>query len=116
MALIGASLILGCTNTTAENSATPAASRPAFQTAQIIIKFKESADTSIPGKASFVDDLAHSSGVPLSYVRPMSGRMHLYRIASTVSLSQAEEAVSRLNRRNDVDYAEIDAIVRHQSR
>jgi hypothetical protein len=85
-----------------------------FYTAQIIIKFTE--EISDPSKQDFLEGLSQELGIPISYVRPMSGGAHVFRVEEPSDEEQVSQALKRLNARNDVLYAEQDRIMRHQSK
>jgi hypothetical protein len=85
-----------------------------FYSAQIIIKFTEG--ISDPSKQDFVEGLSQELGIPVTYVRPMSGGAHVFRVEEPSDEEQLSQALKRLNDRKDVLYAEQDRIMRHQSK
>ena len=83
--------------------------------AQIIIKFKLSFSTGAqPLSAQQMARLSQVAGVPLSYVRPMSGDAHIIATAQPIPLPQAEALSAQLQAQSFVEYAEPDRIMRIQ--
>lgn len=103
--LAGFFLLMGCL-------ALPLWSATGGNTLQIIIKF---GDTTIdPTDPDFVQSLSREAAKPLTYVRPMSGGAHVYRVEGLSGPDELAEVVSRLSERTDVIYVEQDRILQHQ--
>lgn len=83
-------------------------------TNQIIIKYEASAQLRGRQAANAPERLAQLSavaGVPLTYVRLMSGDAHVLRLPERLPMSQVQAMAAKLTRLADVDYAEPDAIL-----
>jgi hypothetical protein len=80
--------------------------------AQIIIKFRN--DARDPSKPYFVRELALSAGATLVYVRPMSGRAHVFRVEDITGEGQLTEVIERLSKRPDVQCVEPDNLLYYQ--
>lgn len=111
-----ASLMACAPNTNSNTPPTkpsPVANQEAI--AQIIIKFKPGyADPNQPLSAQQMAQLSQVAGVPLSYVRPMSGDAHIIATSQAIPLAQAEVLSAKLQTRPFVEYAEPDRIMRIQ--
>lgn len=79
--------------------------------ARIIVKFRQPVDAVQP---DFVAGLARDVGIPLRYVRPMSGGAHVYVLSENTRPERLAQVVARLSAREDVEYAVEDRMVRHQ--
>lgn len=77
---------------------------------QVIIKFKP--EVSNPADPAFLQKLSADIGVPLIYVRPMSGGAHVLRFGEKLDRAQVDAALQALNREPSIVYAEEDRIVR----
>jgi hypothetical protein len=74
---------------------------------QIIITFGPGVDVMSPG---FTDGLSTDAGMPIEYMRHLSGDHHLYcvqQLSQTVSIS---DALKRLQNRADIQRVEIDRL------
>jgi hypothetical protein len=106
-------VLLGVTLSTSECNTTSNAKETGPFTAQIIIKFTEVIPD--PSQPSFVKGLSQDAGISIRYVRPMSGGAHVFRVGESIGEKQLSQALQRLNKRNDIVYAEQDSMMRHQS-
>lgn len=103
--LLVSSLIVAC-------GLSPLATATGQYTAQLIIKFSE--PTIDPTRADFVEHLSKDAGVPLVYLRPISGGAHLFRIERLADKDQLAAVMKRLTKRTDILYVEPDRVLRHQ--
>ena len=87
---------------------------PAGPQTRIIIKFRES--TANVTQAGFMATLSRDAGVPLEYLRPMSGGAHVLRASRPLRADEIADAIKRLSSRPDVVYVEPDRMMRHQPR
>ncbi|WP_374689862.1 S8 family serine peptidase [Promineifilum sp.] len=93
--------------------------RPALPTNQIIVQFNAAADParlSTAAQARQGARLSAAAGVPLTFVRPMSGNAYVYRLPEAVSAARASALSRALADLPEVAYAEPDAIMRLVSR
>lgn len=95
------SLLIGCVTD-------PVRPEPALQ-AQLIVKFKPY--IAAPSDANYLARLSRDIGAPLTYVRVMAGPAHIYRIGYA-SQTDLDAAIAKFNRHADVEYAELDRIMR----
>lgn len=79
--------------------------------ARIIVKFRQPVDAAQP---DFVAGLARAAGIPLRYVRPMSGGAHVYALPGGTRPERLAQVVARLSAREDVEYAVEDRMMQHQ--
>lgn len=77
--------------------------------AQIIVKFKSSVTAA--ADSAFVTKLSRDIAAPLTYVRAMAGMAHVFRLGYD-SKADLDTALAKLNRHSDVEYAELDRIMR----
>ena len=85
-------------------------------TDQIILKYKvPSAVISASGLASAMEmqRLSDAAGVPLTYVREMSGDAYVLGLPSPMPLEEVQAIADRLSALPEVEYAEPDAIMQH---
>ena len=85
-------------------------------TNQIILKYKTPAilnNLSGSEQAVQVQRLSEAAGVPLEYVRQMSGEVLVFRLSERQPLEQVQVIASRLMTLSEVAYAEPDAILQH---
>jgi hypothetical protein len=80
--------------------------------ARIIIGFSVTAEP--PSERRFVEHLARDAGARLSYVRPVSGKVHIFEIEGLRDEEELRLAIERLTRRPDVAYVEQDRILHGQ--
>lgn len=98
----------GCTT---QGPASHPAIRPAAMVSnQVIIRFKP--EVSNPADPAFLQKLSADIGVPLIYVRPMSGGAHVLKFGEKLDRAQVDAALQALNREPSIVYAEEDRIVR----
>lgn len=84
---------------------------PAIGSVQLIIKFREPAQVD---PARLVDTLSRDAGVPVVYVRPMSGGAHVFAAKGSIEPDRLGEILKRLSARTDVEYAVENRRKRHQ--
>ena len=77
--------------------------------AQVIVKFKPYV-MAAPDSA-FVARLSRDIAAPLTYVRAMAGMAHVFRLRYARK-ADLDTALAKLNRHSDVEYAELDRIMR----
>lgn len=77
--------------------------------AQVIVKFKPYVAATVD--STFVTKLSRDIGAPLTYVRAMAGMAHIFRLGYD-SKADLDTVLTQLNRHSDVEYAEIDRIMR----
>lgn len=77
--------------------------------AQVIVKFKPYVATA--ADPAFVTRLSRDIAAPLTYVRSMAGMAHIFRLGYE-SKADLDTALAKLNRHSDVEYAELDRIMR----
>lgn len=77
--------------------------------AQLIVKFKP--HVTAPADSGYIARLSRDIGAPLTYVRVMAGAAHIFKIgyANDADLTAA---VAKFNRHTDVEYAELDRMMR----
>ncbi len=83
-------------------------------TDQIIIKYRTSAALQgaiSPTSASELQRLSDAAGVPLTYVREMSGDAHVLGLSTRTPLEEVRAIADRLAALPEVEYAEPDAIM-----
>jgi hypothetical protein len=78
----------------------------------VIVKFRDA--TIDPMRADFVEHLSHDAGVPLVYLRPISGGAHVFGVEGVSDPGQLAEVMRRLAERGDVAYVEENRPWRHQ--
>lgn len=77
--------------------------------AQIIVKFKPKVTAA--ADPAFVTRLSRDIAAPLTYVRAMAGMAHIFRLGYDRK-ADLDTALAKLNRHPDVEYAELDRIMR----
>jgi serine protease len=91
------------------------ASRPLLQlpTAQLIIKYRETANVHLAGPdlVNEMERLSAAAGVTIDYFRPMSGDAHVLKLPQAMPESDAQAIADRLAALPEVAYAEPDAIL-----
>lgn len=99
----------GCTS---QAPAAPRMIQPAapMVSNRVIIRFKP--EVTNPADPAFLQKLSADIGVPLVYVRPMSGGAHVLTFGEKLDRAQMDAALQALNREPTVVYAEEDRIVR----
>lgn len=102
----------GCTGVGAETSL-PNVVRQT-QATQIILKFRDPKFD--PHAGDYLSKLSTQIGVNIIYVRPMSGDAHVLRIEAAANTDVLRRAMSDLAARPEIEWAEQDRILRHQSR
>lgn len=75
----------------------------------VIVKFKD--PNFDPTRKGYLSDLGRSVGERISYIRPMSGGIHLFRIHSTLKGTNLREVSNKLVKRTEIDYAEPDRLM-----
>src|SRR5205809_1560916 len=73
---------------------------------QIVVKFRAAVPD--PASPTFVEQLSRSAGTALSYVRPLSGGAHVFRVTGLANAAQLQQALQKVAARPDVIYAEPD--------
>lgn len=105
------STVVACSS----SASRPATLGPAYITSssveslQLLVKFRAGIH---PNDAAFLETLATGVGAPLVYVRPLWGGFHVVR--AYPQPGSAGALLSRLQRRQEVSYVELDRPVRHQ--
>lgn len=99
--LFSLSLVAGCV-------AQPVKSIPARE-AQLIVKFKPRVVA--PSDATFLANLSRDIGAPLTYLREMAGPAHILKLGYDTE-AELNNALAQLNRHSDVEYAELDRMMR----
>jgi serine protease len=87
-----------------------------FQTDQVVIKYKESLNGNKPvdpASASQILTVSQAAGVPLTYLREMSGEVQVYRLPARMSSAAVQAVIDRLMKLPEVEYAEPDIIMQH---
>ncbi len=83
-------------------------------TNQIIIKYKASADLTgerAPSHPVRLKELSTAAGIPLEYLREMSGGAHVLRLPNRLPESEVRRITEQLMALSDVEYAEPDSIM-----
>ncbi len=89
----------------------PTVSTPQAVT-QIIVRLKQGADGKpLPFSDALLQSLASTAGMPLLYVRPMSGDAHVLKPATPVSPQTLVAITKQLSQHPSVQYAEPDKIM-----
>lgn len=113
--ITGLIIIMTCATTMdcrgAENMR-PQLFREKMETARLIIEFRDA--NLDPSRADVVQSLARDAGATLVYVRPLSGRAHVFQVRDINSDAQLAEIIQRLSKRADVKYVEQDRVMHHQ--
>ena len=91
---------------------TPSAPMKNMLRARIIIGF--SVSTESPSERRFVEHLARDAGARLSYVRPMSGNVHVFEIEGLRDEEELQLALERLGRRPDISHVAQDRVLHGQ--
>jgi hypothetical protein len=81
---------------------------------QIIVKYKSSANlasAAAAGDSAHMQRLSDVAGVPLVYLRSMSGEAHVLRLPRSMEINRVLEICARLAAMSDVDYAEPDYVM-----
>lgn len=101
-------LFWGYSNTAGSNVSTADESIP---TDQIIIKYKSGtvADR-LPTQASQMQRLTQVAGTSITYLREMSGKAHVLRLAVPLPFAHAEAISKKLMELPEVEYAEADML------
>lgn len=94
-------VLLGCV-------AQPVKPMPAKK-AQLIVKFKPHVINA--SNPAFVARLSRDIAAPLTYVRAMAGMAHIFKLGYHGD-ADLEIFLAKLNRHADVEYAELDRIMR----
>ena len=113
--LLGTVFIISCSaaaNSVREDHMKPKPSIQKMRSAQIIIKFKD--NVLHPSSGEFVQEMSKTVKVNLSYLRPMSGGAHVYRVDDNVNAAEISDLIERLSKRPDVLYVESDNIMTRQ--
>lgn len=84
------------------------------QTTQIILKFRDPKFD--PSAGDYLSKLSAQMGVNIIYVRPMSGDAHVLRIEAAANTDVLRRAMGGLVTRPEIEWAEQDRLLRHQSR
>ena len=96
--------------------ADPSAPPSEMPTDQIIVKYKGAAmrEGAIgPASALAMQRLSDAAGVPLTYVREMSGDAYVLGLPSRMPLAEVQAMADRMSALPEVEYAEPDAIMQH---
>lgn len=88
-----------------EVAATPA---QMVYTNQLVVKLRASETQGRALGPNAIEHIKTTSAVPLTYLRPMAGGAHVFRLPERVSLAQAEEIASRLIVDAEVHFAHAD--------
>ena len=94
--------------------ADPSALASEMPTDQIIVKYKIPASmvgTTGPASALAMQRLSDAAGVPLTYVREMSGDAYVLGLPSRMPLAEVQAMADRMSALPEVQYAEPDAIM-----
>jgi serine protease len=81
---------------------------------QIIVKYKSSANlasAAAAGNSTHMQRLSDAAGVPLLYLRSMSGEAHVLRLTQRMEISRVLEICARIAAMPDVEYAEPDYVM-----
>jgi hypothetical protein len=81
---------------------------------QIIVKYKSSANlasAAAAGDSAHMQRLSDAAGVPLLYLRSMSGEAHVLRLPQRMEISRVLEICARIAAMSDVEYAEPDYVM-----
>jgi hypothetical protein len=89
----------------------PEASGQAQVVDRVIVKFRGDPD---PESAQFLGRLSEGLGATLRYLRPLAGGAHLLQVEGLRDAAHSAGLIAELNRRAEVEYAEADALMRHQ--
>lgn len=101
-------LLAGCLGGEFPSIATPPgpdAVNP-YATQQFILKFSDGRDERATRES--LPSLESAAGLPLVYVRPMSGEAHVLRFPDPATPAQVEQALERLRQLAVVEYVEPD--------
>ena len=96
--------------------ADPSALASEMPTDQIIVKYKIPASmvgTTGPASALAMQRLSDAAGVPLTFVREMSGDAYVLGLPSRMPLEEVQAMADRMSALPEVEYAEPDAIMQH---
>lgn len=112
--LLGLIFVVSCSTTS--NSAAGGDIQPQPQATkqrmtQLIIKFRD-ADFD-PSRIAFVQELSRAAQIQISYLRPMSGGAHVFRVTDITDKEQLTMAIQRLSNRPEILYVEQDRIMQH---
>ncbi|MCA2002324.1 MAG: S8 family peptidase, partial [Chloroflexi bacterium] len=109
--ILAAALLLPASPTAAKPQAQEASG--GIPTDRIIIKYKEGTSAQAePSASALMSSLSAAAGVPLEYVRPMSGDAHVLKLSERLPESQVEAISASLMTLSGVEYAEPDRIKR----
>jgi hypothetical protein len=104
LTMIGCAPLSGCVAQTTTTAA------PGDLAGRVIIKFK---DPSAPVNAApMLADLERTCGVRVNYARALGAGAHLYELSGLRDQSALEQAVKNLAARPDVQFAEIDRLMK----
>jgi serine protease len=95
-------------------SAAEADAQLALPTDQIILKYRAAItekDAFNPASTAQMDRLSEAAGVPLTYVREMSGDAYVLGLPERMPLAEVQAIADRLGALAEVEYAEPDAIM-----
>lgn len=87
----------------------PSVNRQAI-VSRVIVKFADD----VADYAQLLGRLSEALGVRLRYSRPLAGGAHLLLVEGLKDSAHSTWLIAELNRRTEVEYAEADAIMRHQ--
>ena len=90
--------------------AQPPSAAPGDLVGRVIVKFK-AANKSVKTVAT-LKDLERSCGVPVIYARALGAGAHLYELNGLRDQASLEQAVKNLAARPDVEFAEIDRLMK----
>ena len=113
--LLGLVFIISCSaaaNSVREDNMKLKPSIQKMRSTQIIIKFKDNVLDS--SSVEFVREMSKTAKVNLSYLRPMSGGAHVFRVEDNVNTAQISDLIEHLSKRPDVLYVESDDIMVRQ--
>ncbi len=102
----------GCIGVGAETSLANATRQA--QTTQVILKFRNPKFD--PSIGDYLSKLSAQMDVNIIYVRPMSGDAHVLLIEAAANTDVLRRALGSLAARPEIEWAEQDRILRHQSR
>lgn len=95
----------------------PASGPQPGQALGLVVRLRDAAlqrqlEAGLPPPASLVDAVAAAAGVPMTYLRPMSGGQLVWRFASPIPVAAALDLPARVGQVAAVEDAELDLLVR----
>lgn len=115
IAIFGLPLAAGCVSTgdhlSPLHQSTETVQQKTYR-AQIIIKFRDK--NTNPLQEGLTEGLSRDADAVISYLRPMSGGAHVFRVDRIDIRSSIGTIIRQLSKRNDIEYVEQDAIMQHR--